>query len=322
MSTTNKRILGNDGLAVSPIGLGCMGMSQHYGPTDDAESIATIHRATDLGVTHLDTATSYGAGHNEELLGRALVGRREAVILATKFGIRRGPDGVRVDGRPEYAREACETSLRRLKTDHIDLFYLHRVDPDVPIEDSIGAMAELVAEGKVRHLGVSEATPDDLRRAAATHPIAALQAEWSLWSRDIEAAVLPTARELGIGLVPYRPLGQGFLTGEVRSMADLPEDDLRRRHPRFAPGNLEHNLGLVAQVEAIAAAHDVTAPQIALAWLLAQGDDVAPIPGTKRIERLEENAAATHVELSASDLATLGALEPAGERETFAPYAR
>ncbi|MDQ3632776.1 MAG: aldo/keto reductase [Actinomycetota bacterium] len=322
MITSDHRLLGRNGLAVPPIGLGCMGMSQHYGPTDDPLSVATIHRAIELGVTHLDTATTYGSGHNETLLGLALRGRRDAVVLATKFGIVRAADGTPgVDGRPENARTSCETSLARLQTDHLDLFYLHRVDPAVPIEDSIGAMAELVLEGKVRHLGVSEASAAMLRRASAVHPIAALQCEWSLWSRDIEAEILPTARELGIGIVPYRPLGQGFLTGEITGRADLPGEDLRRSHPRFAEENLEHNLALVEVVRRIAEKHGATTAQVALAWLLAQGQDVAPIPGTKRISRLEENAGAANLDLDAEDLRRLAALKPAGERVAFASYA-
>lgn len=321
MILSDNHLLGRDGLAVSPIGLGCMGMSQHYGPADDKQSTATIHRAIELGVTHLDTATTYGGGHNETLLGHALAGRRDAVVLATKFGIVRGPEGPGVDGRPEHARACCETSLARLQTDHIDLFYLHRVDPAVPIEESIGAMAELVSEGKVRHLGVSEANVAMLRRAAAVHPIAALQCEWSLWSRDIEAEILPAARELGIGIVPYRPLGQGFLTGDIAARADLPADDLRRGHPRFADENLEHNLALVEAVRQIARRHEATPAQVALAWLLTRGRDVAPIPGTKHPGRLEENARAAELALDADDLQRLDALRPAGERATFAAYA-
>lgn len=233
MTTISNRDIGSDGLALSAVGLGCMGMSQHYGPTDDDQSIATINRALELGVTHLDTAVTYGDGHNEALIARAIAGRRDEVVLATKFGIVRGPGGPGVDGRPERARACCETSLSRLGTEHVDLFYLHRVDPEVPIEESVGAMAELVTEGKVRHLGLSEANAEALRRAGAVHAISALQAEWSLWSRDIEDEILPVARELGIGIVPYRPLGQGFLTGSISGRADLPAGDLRRGHERF-----------------------------------------------------------------------------------------
>jgi len=320
MTTISNRDIGSDGLALSAVGLGCMGMSQHYGPTDDDQSIATINRALELGVTHLDTAVTYGDGHNEALIARAIAGRRDEVVLATKFGIVRGPGGPGVDGRPERARACCETSLSRLGTEHVDLFYLHRVDPEVPIEESVGAMAELVTEGKVRHLGLSEANAEALRRASAVHAISALQAEWSLWSRDIEDEILPVARELGIGIVPYRPLGQGFLTGSITGRADLPAGDLRRGHERFAETNLGHNLALVADVERVAREHDATSAQIALAWLLAQGSDVAPIPGTKRVDRLEENSAATQVELSGADLAALGRLVPAGQRTAFAAY--
>jgi aryl-alcohol dehydrogenase-like predicted oxidoreductase len=301
-------------------------MSQHYGPADDTESIATIRRAIEMGTTMIDTAISYGLGHNERLVGRALAGRRDTVTLATKFGIVRTPDGaISVNGRPDYARECCESSLQRLATDHIDLYYLHRVDPQVSIEESIGAMAELVDEGKVRHLGISEANADSLRRAHATHPISALQSEWSLWSRDIEDSVLPTARELGIGIVCYRPLGQGFLTGGVTSREVLTADgDVRRGQQRFAPGNLELNLELLVRVRRLAEQLEITPAQLALAWLLAQGDDVVPIPGTKHPDRAVENAASARITLTPAYTAQLDTLIArgawTGERETFAPY--
>jgi aryl-alcohol dehydrogenase-like predicted oxidoreductase len=324
--THTTRSLGAAGLRVGAIGLGCMGFSQHYGPRNDGESIATIHRAIDEGTTMIDTAISYGAGHNERLLGRALAGRRERVELATKFGIVRGENGgVSVNGRPEYARECCESSLRRLGTDHIDLYYLHRVDPRVPVEESIGAMAELAAEGKIRHLGISEASAESLRRAHAAHPLSALQAEWSLWSRDIEREVLPAARELGIGIVPYRPLGQGFLAGGVTSRASVTgEGDVRAGQERFQDASLRRNLALLAGVRELAGQLEITAAQLALAWLLAQGDDVVPIPGTKHPGRAAENAAAARVALAPEHLRRLEERVPAnawrGQRETFAAY--
>jgi aryl-alcohol dehydrogenase-like predicted oxidoreductase len=296
-----------DGLAVSALGLGCMGMSEFYGTTDEDESIRTIHRALDLGVTFLDTADMYGPFTNEELVGRAVAGRRDEAVLATKFGNVRGPNGERlgISGTPEYVREACDASLRRLGVDHIDLYYQHRVDPDTPIEDTVGAMAELVQAGKVRHLGLSEAAPETIRRAHAVHPITALQTEYSLWSREPEAEILPTTRELGIGFVAYAPLGRGFLTGHITSVDDLAENDFRCSDPRFQGENLQRNLAIGEKVREIATAKDATPGQVALAWLLSRGDDVVPIPGTKRVRYLEENAAAADLELSADELAAL-----------------
>jgi aryl-alcohol dehydrogenase-like predicted oxidoreductase len=291
-----------------------MGMSFAYGTPDRGEATATLHRALDLGVTFLDTADMYGGGDNEELLASVLADRRAEVTLATKFGILTGEDGYPsgVDGSPAYVRRACDASLRRLGVDHIDLYYLHRPDPEVPIEDTVGAMAELVAAGKVRHLGLSESSAETIRRAAAVHPIAAVQSEWSVFSRDIERAVLPVCRELGIGLVPYSPLGRGLLTGALP--AEFADDDFRRTLPRFQRENLERNLATVEAVREIAAAHGGTPGQVALAWLLAQGDDVAPIPGTKRVRYLEENVGALDISLTPADLARLDALEPAGDR--------
>jgi aryl-alcohol dehydrogenase-like predicted oxidoreductase len=309
-----KRKLGNAGLKVSAEGLGCMGMSEFYGSADEAEATATIERALELGVTFLDTADMYGPFTNEKLVGKAIAGRRDEVVLATKFGNVRGPNGERlgVRGDPEYVREACEASLQRLDVETIDLYYQHRVDPKVPIEETVGAMAELVEQGKVRHLGLSEAAPETIRRAHATHPISALQTEYSLWSRDPEDEILPTLRELGIGFVPYSPLGRGFLTGRFRSAEDLPEDDFRRVNPRFEGENFERNLGLVERVEEIAAEKGVTAGQLALAWVLAQGEDLAPIPGTKHRHYLEENVAAVEVELSEEDLRRIDEVAPVG----------
>jgi aryl-alcohol dehydrogenase-like predicted oxidoreductase len=305
--------LGSQGLTVSRQGLGCMGMSEFYGPGDDAESIATIHRALELGVTLLDTSDIYGPHTNERLVGRAIADRRDEVVLATKFGILRDPDDPRkrgVDGRPEYVRQACEASLQRLGLDHIDLYYQHRVDPNTPIEETVGAMAELVTAGKVRFLGLSEAAVETIRRAHAVHPISALQSEYSIWARGVEAEVLPTLRELGIGLVPYSPLGRGFLTGKVRSLEQLDDDDFRRTQPRFQGENLEANVAIVERVDALAAEKEVTPAQVALAWVHAQGDDLVPIPGTKRRGYLEENVGALDVELTSADLA---ALDTAGQ---------
>ncbi|MBC2907317.1 aldo/keto reductase [Streptomyces sp. PSKA01] len=291
---------------------GCMGMSHGYGASDDEQSIATLHHALDLGVTLLDTADFYGFGHNEELIGRAVAGRRDQVVLATKFGFaNRLGEPTLIRGDAVYVRQACEASLRRLGVDHIDLYYQHRVDPEVPIEETVGAMAELVQAGKVRHLGLSEASADTVRRAHAVHPITALQSEWSLWTRDLEPEIAPVCRELGIGIVPFSPLGRGFLTGRYGSVEGMADNDVRRGQPRFADGNLERNLAIVARLEKLAAAKDITAGQLALAWVQHRGDDVVPIPGTRRQRYLEENLAALAVELSPEDLAAIEAAAPA-----------
>jgi len=314
-----RRSLGS-GLTVSAQGLGCMGMSMAYGPADEDEAKRTLRRALDLGVTLFDTADAYGLGENEKLVGAFVQDARATgldLVLATKFGIVHDPDapgGRGTDGRPEYVRQACDASLHRLGLDHIDLYYNHRPDPKVPIEETVGAMAELVAAGKVRHLGLSEASADTVGRAAAVAPIAALQSEWSIFSRDIEAAIVPACREHGIGIVPYSPLGRGLLTGAVTSLDELADDDFRRTQPRFQGTNIEANLALVEVVKEIAGRHGATPGQVALAWLAAQGDDVVPIPGTKRVAYLEDNVAALDVELTDDDLARLDVLEPTGSR--------
>jgi aryl-alcohol dehydrogenase-like predicted oxidoreductase len=315
-----QRTLGSE-LTVPAIGLGCMGMSAFYGETDEAESAATIERAIELGCNFFDTAEMYGPYRNEELLGRTLAGRRDEVIIATKFGITYDRETQRrgVDGSRENVRRAIEGSLQRLQTDHVDLYYLHRVDPDTPIEDTVGAMAELVDEGKVRYLGLSETSAETLRRGNAVHPIAALQSEYSLWTRGPEEEIIPTCRELGVGFVPYSPLGRGFLSGRFTGPDDLAENDFRRYGPRFTGSNLEANLSLAAKVRSLAEEKDITPGQLALAWVLAQGDDLVPIPGTKRRSYLEENLAAADVTLSADDLARIAAEVPAAAGDRYDP---
>ena len=314
MFEIGKRRLGRDGPEVSAVGLGCMGMSDFYGAHDDAESIRVIHHALDRGVNFLDTADMYGTGRNEELVGKAIRDRREDVFLATKFGNVRGPNGefLGVRGDPDYVRSACEASLKRLGVEVIDLYYQHRVDPNVPIEDTVGAMSRLQQEGKVRYLGLSEAAPRTIRAAYATSPITAVQTELSLWSRDAEAEVLPTVRELGIGYVAYSPLGRGFLTGQIKSPDDFAEDDFRKNHPRFQGENFDRNIALVREVEAMAADKGCTTAQLALAWVLAQGEDVVPIPGTRHSRYLDDNIGALDVKLSRDDLARLDEILPPG----------
>jgi len=309
-----KRTLGNQGLAVSSLGLGCMGMSEFYGAANEAEGIATIQRALDLGIDFLDTADMYGPFANELLVGKAIRGRRDQVVVATKFGNMRGEDGafLGISGHPDYVRKACDASLRRLGVEVIDLYYQHRVDTKTPIEDTVGAMAELVRAGKVRYLGLSEAAPATIRRAQAVHPISALQTEYSLWSRELEDEILPTTRELGIGFVAYSPLGRGFLTGRFRSIDDLEPNDFRRRAPRFQGENFQRNLDLVARIEDIARERGVTPSQLALAWVLHRGDDIVPIPGTKHVRYLEENVKAMEIGLSPEDLQRIDEVAPKG----------
>jgi aryl-alcohol dehydrogenase-like predicted oxidoreductase len=319
MRGMNTRTLGNQGLTVSEIGLGCMGMSEFYGARDDDESIATIHRALELGITLLDTADVYGPHTNEELVGRAIADRRDDVVLATKFGIVRDPENPMargISGRPEYVKQSADASLRRLGVDHIDLYYQHRVDPRTPIEETVGAMSELVDAGKVRFIGLSEAGADTIRSAHEVHPVTAVQSEYSLWSRDIEDEVIPTLRELGIGLVAYSPLGRGFLSGRFKSIDDLEPEDYRRYSPRFQGDNFDKNLELVGRIEELAATKDVTPSQLALAWVLRRGEDIVPIPGTKRRRYLEENVAATEIELTGDEVEQIASAlpEPSGQR--------
>jgi aryl-alcohol dehydrogenase-like predicted oxidoreductase len=318
------RKLGSQGLVVTELGLGCMGMSQFYGPRDDAESTATLERAIELGLDFFDTADVYGTGHNEELVGKVLRKHRNRVIIATKFGNQVLSDGTRaINGRPEYVRSACDASLKRLGVGHVDLYYQHRVDKNVPIEETVGAMAELVKVGKVRYVGLSEAAPATIRRAAKVHPIAALQSEYSLWTRETEAEILPTVRELGIGFVAYSPLGRGFLTGAFKTIDDLAPDDFRRFSPRFHGENFAKNLELVAKIKELAAAKACTPSQLALAWVLAQGPDIVPIPGTKRAKYLDENLGALAVQLTSAELEQIDAILPAGltSGDRYPPHA-
>jgi aryl-alcohol dehydrogenase-like predicted oxidoreductase len=309
-----QRKLGSQGLMVSALGLGCMGMSEFYGSATEAQALATIHRAFDLGITFLDTADMYGPFTNEKLVGKAVRGRRSSVVVATKFSIMRGEDGSRlgINGRPEYVRKACDASLQRLGIDEIDLYYQHRVDPQTPIEDTVGALADLVGAGKIRYVGLSEAAPATIRRAHAVHPITALQTEYSLWSRDPEDEILPTTRELGIGFVPYSPLGRGFLTGRFRTIEDLDPDDFRRQSPRFQGENFKRNLQVVERIEELAKRRGATPSQLALAWVLHRGDDMVPIPGTKHVKYLEENVRALQIDLSAEDLRRIDDIAPKG----------